>query len=200
MNYFEQKPIISKFKKVMVMGPHGAGNKITSLIIAEDFGLTHIWGDKPWETDDYHDKGLGLKYYLERINENHDNYVLFCPSYTAHLHRIPEYLKDVLVVMVHKDFDEIDEYIKRNVFLQKETLVYESRAYTDIILKDFPDEVEELLDMSLEELTYELFERHQKQHVPNIIHVHHSSLEGHKLFIPREKRKDFDCWQTEIEE
>jgi len=200
MNYFEQKPIISKFKKVMVMGPHGAGNKIASLIIAEDFDLQHIWSDKSWYADDYYDEHLGLKYHLDRVNEEDDNYVLFCPSFTAHLHRIPEYLEDVLVVMMHKDLDEIDEYVKRNKFLQEQTFVYESTRYNDIVVEDFPDEAEELLSLTLEELTYELFERHQKQHVPNIIHVHHSSLEGHKLFIPKEKRKDFDCWQTEIKE
>lgn len=200
MNYFEQKETISKFKKVMVMGPHGAGNKIASIIIAQDFGLQHIWGDNPWNTDDYYADGTGLKKYLEDLNSSQDNYSLFCPAITAHLHRIPEFFEDVLVVMMHKDFQEIDEYVKRNEFLQQQTLVYESTRYTDIITEDFPDEADELLTLSIEGLTYELFERHQKQYIPNIIHVHHSSFEGHPLFIPREKRKDFNCWQTEIDE
>jgi len=42
-NYEDLKPIISQFRKVLVTGPHGAGNKITANIIAEDFGL-------PWLT------------------------------------------------------------------------------------------------------------------------------------------------------
>ena len=200
MNYYKQKDIIAKYDKVMVMGPHGAGNKITSLIIAEDFGLQHIWSDRPWSSEDYYDPSNGLKFHLDEINKNEENYVLFCPSVTAHLHRIPEYLEDVLVVMMYKDFDEIDDYIRRNNFLQKETLVYESTRYNSIISKDFPEEADELLTYPLEELTYELFERHQKQYVPNVIYIHHSSLEPHRLFVPKEKRKDFDCWQTEIDE
>jgi hypothetical protein len=200
MNYFEQKETIAKFKKVMVMGPHGAGNKIMSLIIAQDFGLQHIWSDKPWNTDDYYSERLGLKYYLERLNEEDENYVSFCPSFTAHLHRISEYLQDVLVVMMHKDLDEIDDYINRNEFLKKETMVYESTRYNDIITEDFPEDADKLLSMSLEELTYEFFENYQKEYVPNVIHVHHSSLEQHPLFIPKEKRKNFNCWQTTIEE
>ena len=199
-NYFDNLDYIKQFKKIVVTGAHGAGNKIASLIIAKDFGLQHIWSDRPWSSKDYYEPSIGLKLHLEKINETDENYVLFCPSMTPHLHRISEYLQDVLVVMMHKDFDEIDDYVRRNKFLQKETLVYESTTYNDIISKDFPEDAEELLTYSLEELTYELFERYQKQHVPNIIHIHHSSLEPHHLFVPKEKRKDFDCWQTEIDE
>ena len=35
-NYYELKPLIGQFKKVLVTGPHGAGNKITTKVIAHD--------------------------------------------------------------------------------------------------------------------------------------------------------------------
>ncbi len=35
-NYWDNKETISKFRKVLVTGPHGAGNKITASIIAHD--------------------------------------------------------------------------------------------------------------------------------------------------------------------
>ena len=40
-NYWDHKETISKFRKVLVTGHHGAGNKITATIISHDFLLPY---------------------------------------------------------------------------------------------------------------------------------------------------------------
>lgn len=52
-NYEELKPIIGKYKKVLVTGPHGVENKITTDVIAHDFGLERLRGEYPWKLDEY---------------------------------------------------------------------------------------------------------------------------------------------------
>ena len=51
-NYFDHKEIIDKYSKVIVTGPHGAGNKITAYIIDSDYdNLIH----ERWEEIIYND-------------------------------------------------------------------------------------------------------------------------------------------------
>ena len=80
--YGELKSIISNFKKVVVTGPHGAGNKITTKVIAHDFGLKEIRGEYAWGLDDYYDED-GLVTFHE--NNKDEEYVAFGPSQSGTL-------------------------------------------------------------------------------------------------------------------
>jgi|TARA_R110000772_G_scaffold3031_2_gene11099 hypothetical protein len=193
--YDDIKDTISRFKRVMVTGPHGAGNKITAKIIEHDFGLKYIRMEYPWSHEDYWSDNAGLKRQLEDIRESNENYVLFTPSSSGHLHRITEYLDDTLVVFTHKNSNEIDIYTERNSYLKNATHNYESLVYSDVIINDYPEYVD-LLTESIEDMTWKLWRDVQRDSIPHWVDVEHSSLESHPLFIPREQRKDFKAWQT----
>lgn len=196
-NYNDHKETISKFKRVLVTGPHGAGNKITAKIIAHDINSTYIRLETPWSHNDYWDENLGLKKSLESIREKNESYVLFTPSTSAHLHRILDYLQDTLVVFTYKDHKEIDEYTERNDYLKNNTHNYESIVYTNVIINDFPHQID-LLSDTIENMTWKLWEEDQRQMIPNWIDIHHSSLEGHELWLPKETRVGFKAWQTAL--
>ena len=68
-NYFDIKDTIAKFNRVIVTGPHGAGNKIAAKIIEHDFGLKYIRFENPWSHKKYYDQELGLKRALEKVRE-----------------------------------------------------------------------------------------------------------------------------------
>ena len=117
-NYNDHKEEIAKFKRVLVTGPHGAGNKITAKIISHDIGAPYIRLEMPWSHTEYWDDNLGLKKQLDDIREENESYVLFTPSSSGHLHRILDYLQDTMVVFTYKDPTEIDEYTERNNYLR----------------------------------------------------------------------------------
>ena len=197
-NYFEHKDTMSKFKKVLVTGPHGAGNKITAHVIANDFGLPYIRGEETWKSWEYNDpEPRGLKTYHERMKDQ--SWSMFAPSQSSHLHNIVDYLDDVLVVFMYKSINEIKDYTTRNRFVRNLTHSYEWETHNDIIDKDFP-ELSYLKNWEIEEMTYFIWEVKQKKLIKNWIEIEHSSLEGHELWVPKERRKDFKEWQTKENE
>ena len=193
-NYFDQKDTISKFKKVLVTGPHGAGNKITATIISHDFQLPYIRGEQTWKSWEYKDpEPRGLFSFHERLKN--DSWVIFGPSQSSHLHNITQYLQDVLVVFTFKNIDEIKDYSTRNRFVRNITHMYEWEAHRTMIDKDFP-ELSFLKNWEIEEMTYFLWEVKQRDLLPNWIEVQHSSLEGHELWVPKKDRRHFTEWMV----
>jgi hypothetical protein len=124
-NYFDHKEIIDKYSKVIVTGPHGAGNKITAYIIDSDYdNLTH----ERWEEIIYNDET-----FKDKLNSS-DNYVAFCPSCSGLLHKSIDELKDVLVIFMYKDIEEIKNYRERNNIIQSIN-AYEYPIYEEFITK-----------------------------------------------------------------
>ena len=194
-NYYELKPLISQFKKVLVTGPHGAGNKITTKVIAHDFNLTEIRGENPWSLDEYSEEYTISKFYEKHKEEN---FSIFGPSQSGLIHRYPESLKDVLVVFMYKDMDSIERYSHRNPFVKDKSHSYEWGIYRQMVLEDFPDSAD-YLSKSIEQATYHIWENHQRKMIPNWVEVRHETLEGHELWIGKEERKHFKEWQTTFE-
>lgn len=190
--YESLKPIISQYKKVLVTGPHGAGNKITTKVIAYDFDVEEIRGEYAWGLDDYYDED-GIVTFYENNKDN--NFVAFGPSQSGHLHRIIPQLEDVLVVFMYKEMDTIERYTERNPFVREQSHKYEWGLYRQMVMEDFPESAK-YLNRSIEQLTYHIWENHQRELIPNWIEVRHQSLEGHPLWISKEDRKDFKEWQT----
>lgn len=192
-NYQDHKDYIRQFDKVLVTGPHGGGNKITAHIIAHDFNMTYIRGENPWDLDDYYEEG-GLMTYHHNIQS--PRWSMFAPSQSGHLHRMGEYLDDVLVVFTYKPIDEIKEYAERNLWLRNSTYSYENRIYSQIIAEDFLNE--ESFGMEIEEKTYYIWENFQRDLIPNWIEIEHTSLKGHELFVDKSQRTNFQHWQTYV--
>lgn len=192
--YKDLKPIISQFKKVLVTGPHGAGNKISANIIADDFDLPYHRGENTWYQEDYNNPNLdvGLFTYHEHMKEQ--EWSMFAPSQAAHLHNIVNYLDDVLVVFMYKNLDEIKDYSTRNSFVRNQTHLYEISTRTQIIDRDFPD-LNFLKNWNIEEATYFLWESKQKKLMKNYIELEHQSLSEHKLWVSKENRRHFKEWQ-----
>jgi hypothetical protein len=189
-DYFEHKETIGNFNKVIVTGPHGAGNKITAYIIDSDNEhLTH----QRWE-----DLITSEETLREIILENKNNsYVTFCPSCSGLLHTVTDLLDDVLVIVTYKDIREIKSYRERNN-IKDGIDSYETPIYEQLI-----DEVPELgygIEDGLEEVTYGLWENYQRKLIPNWIETDHSSLSNHWKWVPRSERTNFKEWQTEIGE
>lgn len=197
-NYFDHKETISKFKKVLVTGPHGAGNKITAHVIAHDFGIPYVRGEETWKSWEYNDpEPRGLITYHERMKN--EKWSMFAPSQSSHLHNMLPYLDDVLVIFMYKSINEIKDYATRNRFVRNLTHSYEWETHNDIIDNQFP-ELSYLKNWEIEEMTYFLWEVKQKKLIKNWIEIEHSSLEGHELWVPKEKRKNFKEWQTKEHE
>ena len=57
-----------------------------------------------------------------------------------------------------------------------------------------------LKNWEIEEMTYFLWEVKQKKLIKNWIEIEHSSLSGHELWVPKEKRYHFKEWQTKENE
>lgn len=191
-DYKDLKSIIGNYKKIIVTGPHGAGNKITTKIISNDFNLKERRAEYAWSMEGYYDDDGLIKFH----NDNKDNeFVSFGPSQSCHLHRIASYLKDVLVVFMYKDMDSMERYSERNPFVKEQSHKYEWGVYRQMVMEDFPESSKHLRK-SIEQLTYYIWEKHQRKLIPNWIELNHKSLEGHKLWINKEDRKDFKEWQT----
>jgi len=191
-DYNELKPIISQFKKILVTGPHGAGNKITTKVISYDFNIEEIRGEYAWGLDEYYNEDGIITFY----DNNKDNdFVAFGPSQSGHLHRIIPRLEDVLVVFMYKEMDTIERYTERNPFVREQSHKYEWGLYRQMVMEDFPESAK-YLNRSIEQLTYHIWENHQRQLIPHWIEVRHQSLDGHQLWISKEDRKDFKEWQT----
>ena len=79
------------------------------------------------------------------------------------------------------------------LFLQSHK--YEWGVYRQMVMEDFPESAQ-YLRKSIEQLTYHIWENHQRVLIPNWVEVSHSSLEGHELWISKEDRKEFKEWQT----
>jgi hypothetical protein len=109
------------------------------------------------------------------------------------------YLDDVLVIFMYKSINEIKDYATRNRFVRNLTHSYEWETHNDIIDNQFP-ELSYLKNWEIEEMTYFLWEVKQKKLIKNWIEIDHSSLEGHELWVPKEKRKNFKEWQTKENE
>ena len=193
-NYNELKSLIGDYKKVLVTGPHGAGNKIMAKIIAHDFNLMESRGEYAWSLDDYNgDNGI-VTFYEKRRDTS---FVSFGPSQSGHLQRITEHLKDVLVIFMYKDMGSIESYSERNPFVKNESHKYEWELYRRMVMEEYPESAK-YLSKSIEQLTYHLWENHQRELVPNWVEIKHSSLEGHELWIGKEERKYFKEWQTTL--
>lgn len=193
-DYNELKPIISQFKKILVTGPHGAGNKITTKVISYDFNIEEIRGEYAWGLDEYYNEDGIITFY----DNNKDNdFVAFGPSQSGHLHRIIPHLEDVLVVFMYKEMDTIERYTERNPFVREQSHKYEWGLYRQMVMEDFPESAK-YLNRSIEQLTYHIWENHQRQLIPHWIEVRHQSLDGHQLWISKEDRKDFKEWQTSL--
>ena len=190
--YKDLKLIIGKYKKIIVTGPHGAGNKICTKIISHDFNLKEKKAEYAWDLNEY-DKDDGL---LKFHKDNKDNeFISFAPSQSGHLHRIKDMLKDVLVVFMYKDMNSIERYTERNPFVKDQSHNYEWGVYNQMVMEDFPKS-SGYLRKSIEQLTYHIWENHQRDLIPNWVEINHSSLEGHELWISKEDRKEFKEWQT----
>lgn len=188
-NYFDHKETIGSFSKVIVTGPHGAGNKITAYIIDADY--EHLVHDR-WEDR------VQTPEHFKHMLKTQDNYVTFCPSCSGHLHTAIDDLQDVLVIFTYKDINEIKEYRERNNIIQGIDN-YEVPVYERVIEEDCP-ELGFSMDEGLEEVTYGVWETFQRDLIPHWIEVEHSSLSAHWKWVPKEKRSDFKEWQTEIGE
>jgi hypothetical protein len=197
--YSDNKDIISNFKKVLVTGPHGAGNKICAHIIAHDFNIPYVRGENTWYHHLYESDNLdeGLVTYHKSMQDS--EWSMFGPSQAAHLHNITEFLDDVLVVFMYKNLDEIQDYSVRNNFVKNQTHLYEFQTRSEIIDRDFPD-LDYLKKWDIEEMTYFMWEAKQRKLIKNFIEIEHSSLEGHELWVPREKRRHFKEWQVKENE
>jgi hypothetical protein len=196
--YEDHKSTIAKYKKVLVTGPHGAGNKITAHIINHDFGLKYVRGEQTWKSWEYWEpEPKGLLTFHERIKN--EDWAMFGPSQSSHLHNMVDYLDDVLVVFMYKDINQIKDYSTRNRFVRNVTHTYEWITHRNIIDKDFP-ELSYLKNWEMEEMTYFLWETRQRKLMPNWIEIEHSSLENHELWVPKEKRRHFKEWQVKEEQ
>ena len=193
-DYNELKSLIGNYKKVLVTGPHGSGNKIMAKIIAHDFKLLEGRGEYAWSLDDYNSDDCIVTFYKKYKDKE---YVFFGPSQSGHLQRITENLKDVLVIFMYKDIESIESYTERNPFVKDESHKYEWKLYRRIVMEEYPESVK-YLSQSIEQLTYYLWENHQRELIPNWLEIKHSSLEGHELWIGKEERKDFKEWQTTL--
>ncbi len=191
-DYKDLKPIIGEYKKIIVTGPHGAGNKIATKIISHDFKIKEKRGEYAWNLNGYNDEDGLLTFHNENKN---DKFISFAPSQSGHLHRIKDMLDDVLVIFMYKDMNSIERYAKRNPFVKDQSHNYEWGVYKQMVMEDFP-ESSGYLRKSIEQLTYHIWETHQKELIPNWVEVNHSSLEGHELWISKEKRNHFKEWQT----
>jgi hypothetical protein len=191
-NYKDLKDKINKFNKVIITGPHGAGNKITTKIISHDFKLPELRGEYAWSLDGY-DNDDGIVTFHKKHKD--EKYSSFGPSQSCHLHRISDYLKDVLVVFMYKDMNSIERYTERNSFVKDQSHTYEWGVYRQMVMEDFPESAK-YLRKSIEQLTYHIWENHQRDLIPNWIEINHSSLEGHELWISKGDRKEFKEWQT----
>jgi hypothetical protein len=191
-DYNDLKSIISQYKKILVTGPHGAGNKITAKVIANDFNIKEIRGEYAWGLDEYYDEDGLITFH--RDNKDSD-FVAFGPSQSGHLHRIVDELEDVLVVFMYKDLNTIERYTERNPFVREQSHRYEWGLYRQVVMEDFPESAN-YLRKSMEQLTYHIWENHQRSIIPNWVEIRHQSLEGHPLWIGKEERKNFKEWQT----
>jgi len=164
---------LDMFRKVLVTGPQRSGTAITSEIINYETNLELI---REWEFG-YFDKKLFKEFVDDPIPM-----VIQCSGLCRWIHEYDA--KDIAVVLCRRNV--------RDIIASQERI-------------EWPGEELELNNYGrksgiISQIKYEFWEQHQRPLLTNPFEVEYESLKGHKLWVPKDKRKHFNPFQTKVEE
>ena len=172
---------LAKYNQILVTGPQRSGTTIAAKVIVADTGHKYI------DEYDYKTSEVGFLRLLPRNN----NVVIQCP---AMFHCLPEIAdKNTLVVMMMRNTDDI-------VASEERIHWWSSGAYRE--LKRLGIEGPEARRFRrqgsrVSEVKYQRWEK-IKNKIPHFLELEYESLSKHPLWIPKEKRINFDKKQTEL--
>jgi len=177
---------LKRHQQIIVTGPHRAGTTIATKMIANELGY-----------ECYTEEQVTLFCTLQaKINDNHLNdktAVYQAPLLASRCHKFPEY---VAVVFMYRNISDIIASEKR-INWGSPGVGNEPRE----IVKYFshienPDD--KWKKMSIAVVKYIVWEKIQKKDIKYPYELEYESLAEHKLWVPKEQRKDFEARQTKI--
>ncbi len=164
---------LKKYDTIFVTGAQRSGTNIAARIIA------HIMGKKYIHENDFnvHDFDKMLTFVGDSVIQ--------APALS---HTVCDVPKDIAVVFMLRDFDDIIKSEKRVgwIFGDGERKKYYKKY--GIPLDD---------KRPICQIKHDVFFEHDSK-LPNTYQIHYNDLQGHPLWIDKEHRKDFEAWQTEI--
>lgn len=165
---------LKAFDKIVVSGPQRTGTTICTKMIAADTGHECLLeesfsGENFW--------GDFENLYKTLLSDK--KVVCQVPSLSPYVHLLPE---NVAVIFMMRHSNDIRASEKR------------------INWQDQQRQLERYFRTEGEahHVKYEVWDKYQKPHIKNCFEIPYGSLEGHPLWIEKDKRKDFGPRQTNL--
>jgi len=165
---------LEEYKHILVTGPQRSGTRIASKMIAHDLGYRYV------DESEIHADSL---YTLVTLIHNEDNVVVQCPALCRDIDFFGD-LPDTLIVMMHRDIQDIEASETRIGWDRSWKCLEQFRYYTD---------------GSVAQAKYQYWRAHQRCAIVHYLELNYADLEGHSLWVPKERRADFRFNQTEEE-
>jgi len=164
---------LKKYSRIIVSGSQRSGTTICARIISEDTGYRYI------DENEYkiHNAGI-LRGILKK-----DKIVVHAPAMSHIIEKLAD--KNTLVVFMFRDIKEIIESQNRINWKGNENT--ELKKYGYDYKKECPP---------ISKIKYEYWEK-QKIKIKYFLEVEYESLKGHRLWIDKNKRKNFAIRQWE---
>ena len=168
---------LANYNKIVVTGPQRSGTRITTKIIAHDFGCKMV--------DEMRLKISSLQKFSEVMLEP-NKMAIHCPALSSIVHLID--FPNTVVVFCFRDFNDIKKSQER-IGWKHDTI---ERA------KYFVDDTDPREQFEVKYHCWNIFQK-PKMRV-DFFENHYSSLSNHRLWINKELRSNFHICQTELKE
>jgi hypothetical protein len=169
---------LKNYRKIFVTGPQRSGTSITSKILAFESGYRCV------DEREFEWRNLDL---FRQFLESNENLVIQCPGMSHIIEQFGQ--PENLVVFMQRNPLEILASEKR--------IVWKSERYGKKLYKDKVSYMPHWFT-PLCVLKYLHWHFEQKQLIPNPIDLAYESLQGHPLWIDKEKRARFSAKQISV--
>lgn len=181
MEYLDALPTIKKFSQIIVTGPQRSGTTICAKMLTHDLTSDdnkYVGFDETYiSTHSFALASMILKLYPKCVIQ--------APGLSAQAHLFPD---DVLIVYMERPKYEIVKS-QRRINWQYEDSEWLMYRYV------FGEERTKLCISDYKNYHWHL---DQKQAIKNSLEIRYGSLCCHELWVPADKRKDFNYKQTEV--
>ena len=173
-----------KHDQIVVTGPHRSGTTIVMEMIAHDLGHEDYREEKVWHWET-------LEAHVVTNHRENRNSVYQVPLLSSFCHRLPEYVAVVFVIRKEKDILASQKRINWGDEKNKVNEKNEIEKYSEFTL-NIPKE------WSAARVKYKVWNDYQKKNIKHAYEVNYDSLNKHSLWIPKEKRQNFNPRQTGV--
>lgn len=166
---------LKQHSQIVVTGPPRSGTRICTEMIAHDLGYEVMYQESVWNK----------QFRLVRYNMQRGPTVYQVPTIVAWAHKLAF---DVAVVFVRRSIEEIRESEARIGWSDGPGKGQEKALLQNYFLEEG----------NLPDVVYRMWDKYQRWQVKYDYEIQYEDLAQHPLWIPKEKRVNFEPWQTRL--